>query len=155
MTTTRQTPVGVALEDGHPFRIAFALDPDISFWEIRLKPPGLDGGEAIPLTTQWNDAVHTFGFRSLVKVGDLNLVVAYDMRVVDQILAILNENGEITFHVPDGSKLNLYGALRVFDPQEMSEGARPEANVTITPSNRNSSTLAEFLPNYITAAGTD
>ena len=151
----RSTPVGLMLEDGYSTMIAFTIDPDISFSEKTVQPPGLDIGEAIEQTTMHNVTVRTFAARSLFSATEVVIVAAYDPVVYNQIIAVKGVNGLITCHYPNGDTLDFYGFLRNFIPQTHSEGAQPEANIAITPTNVNSDTGAEHVPNYTTAAGTD
>ena len=63
--TARTTPAGIMLKDGYSTKIAFAADPDVSFWEKTVKPPGIDGGDGIEQTTMHNSAYRTMRSRSL------------------------------------------------------------------------------------------
>ena len=152
--TARQVPVGIPYKDGFPTTIAFALDPDISFWEISVTPPAIEGGDPIDQTTMHNTTWRTQAPRSLASLEELSLTVAYDERCYDQILAILNENGAITVHFPDGATLAFYGYLKRFEPQENQEGERPTANITITPTNWDPDNNVEEGPVLTAAAGT-
>lgn len=134
-TTARQTPGGTKLDDGFSTKIAFAADPDVSFWEKSVKPPGIDGGDAIDTTTMHNTTWRTFAARALRTLTESSITVAYDPKVYDQIVALINVNGWITVHFPDGSILNFVGFLRSFEPGDNSEGAQPEATISITPTN--------------------
>lgn len=148
MATARTDPVGTALEDGFSSKIAFAADPDISFWEITVTPPGIDGGDAIDQTTMFNTAWRTKAARSLKELTDASLTCAYDPSVIDQIFALVNVEGLVTVHFPDTSTLDFYGYLRSFTPGELAEGERPEADVVIVCTNYNTVTGAEVAPDY-------
>lgn len=147
----RLTPVGRKLDDGHPTKIAFAADPDVSFWEKSVTAPGVDGGDAIDTTTMHNVVMRTMASRALKTLTSLELTVAYDPQVYDQIIALTNVEGLITVHFPDSSTLDFYGFLQNFEPDELVEGEQPEATVTITPTNVNPSDGSEALPNYTPA----
>lgn len=146
MPQSRTTPVGTALEDGFSTKIALAIDPDISFWEKDVTPPGVDGGDAIEQTTHFNSAWRTFAPRSLKTGTDITVVAAYDPAVYSQIVAAININGLITVHFPDGSTLDVYGYLRTFSPGNLVEGTMPEATCTFTVTNVNPATGAEAAP---------
>lgn len=154
-TTARSTPVGVALRDGHSSKIAFQADPDVSFWEKSVKPPGIDGGDPIETSTMHNTTWRTMAPRSLRTATPLTVVAAYDPRVFDQIVALVNVETGITVHFSDGSTLDFYGFLQNFEPNELAEGTHPEATITITPTNTHPTSGAEVAPNYKTASGTD
>lgn len=135
-TTARTAPAGKMLEDGYSTRIAFARDADIEFWEKTVTPPGLDGGDAIDITTMHNVTYRTMTARSLVTLTEFTITAAYDPTVYTKILNnLLNQPGSITCHFPDGSTLDFFGFLRVFEPQNHVEGTHPEATITITPTN--------------------
>lgn len=131
MATTRQTPLGTALDDGYQTLIAFAADPDVSFWEKTVTPPPVEGGDKIDVTTQHNQAWRTGAARSLKEMGEVSVTAAYDPQVYGQIIALINQNTLITVHFPDGSSLDFWGYLSSFAPSELSEGEQPEAEITI------------------------
>ncbi len=148
MATARQTPAGTALDDGFSTKIAFAADPDVSFWEKTVTPPGVEGGDAIEQTTMFNTAWRTFAARALKTLTDSSVTAAYDPKVYDQIIALINVEGLITVHFPDASTIDFYGFLKDFTPGENSEGEQPEADITIIATNINPSTGAEAAPVY-------
>lgn len=154
-TTARSTPVGVRLDDGFSTLIAFAADPDISLWEKTVKPPGLDGGEAVQTSTMHNVTYRTTAPRQLKTLTPCTMTVAYDPQVYDQIISLINVETTITCHFADGSTLDFYGFLQNFEPGECAEGAQPEATCTITPTNVVPGTSTEASFNYKTASGTD
>lgn len=153
--TSRSTPVGIKLGDGYSSLIAFAADPDVSFWEKTVQPIGLEGGEEVDTTTMHNVTVRTSAARGLQTTTPANIVAAYDPQVYDQILALVNVEGSITVHFPNGDTLDFFGFLRSFIPTVMEEGTQPEANIVIVSTNTDPSDGSEASPNYITAAGTD
>ncbi len=155
-TTTRVDPTsfGILLADGYQTTIAFQLDPDIELWEKTVQPSGFDGGDMIDQTTMFNAAFRTAAFRSLVTVTATSGVCAYDPDVYDQIKAILNLNGGVTVTFPDGSTLDLWGGLRLFEPQSLEEGSQPEANVTIEVTNFDPVNKVEAGPVMTEVSGT-
>lgn len=148
MPTTRVTPVGTALDDGFSTLIAFAADPDVSFWEKTVTPPGVDGGDAIEQTTMHNTAWRTFAARSLKTLTDVSLTAAWQPQVYDQIIALINVEGLVTCHFSDTSTLDFYGFLKDFTPGSHEEGSQPEADITIVCTNVNPVTGAETAPVY-------
>lgn len=152
-TTARTTPAGSHLKNGHPTLIAFAADPDVSFWEKTVQPPGLDGGDPIDQTTMHNDTYRTMAPRSLITMTEFQVVAAYDPAVIDQILALINVEGAITVHHPDGSTEDFFGFLRQFERSEHTEGEQPEATITIVPTNVDPSDDSEAAVNYTAPAG--
>lgn len=154
-TTARTTPAGLALTDGFSTKIAFAADPDVEFWEKTVKPPGFDGGDAIDQTTMHNTLYRVFLSRSLITLTEITLTAAYDPKVLDSIAALMNVITDITIHFPNSDTWDIYGWLRMFDPQSHEEGTQPECQITIQPSNWDPDANVEAGPNYISAAGTD
>lgn len=137
--TARSTPVGVPLEDGYQTLVTFLADPDVSFWEKAVTPPGMDGGDAINITTMHNVALRTFAAASLKTLTDGGLRVAYDPRVYPQILALINVHTTISIRFSDGTKLSFFGYLRTFEPDEVVEGQQPEATCSFSPTNTDGS----------------
>lgn len=133
--TTRETPLGIPLKDGFPTKITIEDDPDISFWEKTVQPPGLDGGDKIDISTMHNTTYRTYIPRSLKELTDGRCRVAYDPDIYDEILARINVNDVITITFPDGSTLAFWGFIRTFEPQEIAEGGQPEADVQFSPTN--------------------
>ena len=133
--TARPAPAGIKLGDGYQTLITIAADTDISFWEKTVTPPGVDGGDTIDQTTMHNTFWRTSRARSLALLTEMTTVAAYDPDVYDEVIAILNDETTITITFPDGSTLAFFGYLRVFQPNEVSEGEQPEATITIQPTN--------------------
>ena len=137
MTTTAMvTPVGTALDDGFSTKVAFAADPDVSFWERTVKPPGFDGGDPIDIHTMFNTTYLTKAPNSLIELTDVTGVAAYDPVVLDQIVALENVNGWITAHHPNNDTWDFVGFLRLFDPPEHAKGDFPLAAFTIVVTNQ-------------------
>ena len=153
-TTARVDPVGIKVDDGYQTLIAFEADPDISFWEKTVQPPGMDGEDKINTTTMHNVTWRTFASRALVSLTEASLTVAYDPDAYNQILAILNVEGSITVHFPDGSTLDFFGFLKNFEVQDHEEGAQPEANIIIEPTNYDPVNNVEAGPVLTSVAGT-
>ena len=154
-TQTRVTPVGIALCDGHATKITFAADTDVSFWEKTVQPVGVDAGDMIDITTMFNTMWMTKCFRSLKDLTDATLTVSYDPVVLDQIVALVGVNTDVTILHPNNDTWDFYGGLRSFTPQENSHGAQPEAQIVVSPTNYDPDANSENGPNYKTSVGTD
>jgi len=135
VTTARSAPGGTKLEDGYSTKIAFAADADVSLWEKTVKPPGMDGGDAIETTDMHNTDLRTMAARALKTMTTSTLNVSYDPAVYDQIDALINENGWITVHFPDLSTLDFVGYLKSFEPGDNAEGTQPTAACQIIATN--------------------
>lgn len=150
----RTTPVGIKLEDGYSTKIAFTRDVDVSFWEITVTPPGWDGGDEIDTTTMHNTRYRTKSARSLKEMTPMSASVAYDPQVLDQIRELINAEGTVTCHFPDGSSWAFYGYLKTFTPGEHSEGDMPTADIEIVPTQWDPANRAEEAPVTTSVSGT-
>ena len=94
--------------------------------------------------------------RALVTLTESNLVVFFDPNVIIANVEdkLLNQNGSITVHFPDTSTLDFFGYLRTFELQDHEEGAPPEANISITPTNFDPINNVEAGPVLTTVANT-
>jgi hypothetical protein len=152
--TARSAPSGKKLRDGFRSLVAFARDPDVSLWERSVKAPGVSGGDPIDQTTMHNDDVMTKAPQSLIEWTNGSMVCGYDPAVLGQILQLVNKEGSITVHWPDGSTLAFYGYLGTFDVQEKSKGAMPLANCEIVVTNWDPVNDVEVKPLLTSVAGT-
>ena len=151
-TTARSTPGGTKLDDGFSTKIAFSVDPDVSFWEVTVKPPGIDGGEKIDTTTMFNGALKTFAARTLKQLTDGGASAAYDPQAYLDILSLVNVEGSVTVHWPDGSTLDFYGYLNKFEPGDNTEGEMPKASINFCCTNWDSVNNLEVGPVYTAPA---
>lgn len=132
-TTARTAPVGTFLDDGFSSKIAFAADPDISFWEKTIKPFGVDGGDPIDTTTMFNTTWRTSALRQLKTGTAISGTAAFDPQVLDQLIALINVEGWFTILHPNGDTWDVVGGLKSFDPPAYSEGEFPLASFEIVP----------------------
>ncbi len=153
-STTRQTPTGIMLDDGFKTLVAFARKPAVKFWEKTIKPPGIDGGDAIDQTTQHNTAWRTKAARALKSLTDSALKVGYDPKVYTEIQDLVNLEGSVTVRFPDGSTLDFFGYLKTFEPSELQEGTSPEASITIIATNWDPVNHVEAAPVLTEVSGT-
>jgi hypothetical protein len=124
------------LFDGYSTTISFNLAPAVQLWEIEITPPGLDGGGMIDQTNMRNIDFRTRVPKALITLTEMTGVFAYDPIVYNTIKnLLLNVNGAIFVHFPDGQSLQFFGWLNEFKPNRNTEGERPTANATIIPSN--------------------
>lgn len=152
--STRTTPGGIKLKDGFSTKITFAADTDVSFWEKTVKPPGIDGGDAIEQTTMHNIAWRDMAPRQLRTLTESTTEVAYDPKVYTQIVELINRETTITVRFPDGSTLAFYGFLKGFEANDLSEGEQPTATVTIVPTNFDPTNDVEAAPVLTSVEGT-
>ena len=154
MTTSRVDPTGNMLENGFSTKIAFAADANVTFWEKSVTPPGVDGGDAIEISTMFNTTWRTKAAQSLKDLTDAGASAAWDPKVYDEIVALINVEGEITITFPDDSTLDFFGYLKSFVPGEMAEGDQPMADIVVVCTNINPNTLLESGPVFTDNSGT-
>lgn len=154
VATARQDPAGIKLDDGYRTLVTFATSPTISFWEKSITPPGLDSGDPIDTTTMHNDQWRSMAPRQLVTMTEFTMTAAYDPNIYNTILTLLGTETTVTVTFPDGSTLAFFGFLRSFEPDALTEGAQPEATITVTPTNADPVTGAEEAPVLVSVAGT-
>lgn len=152
--TARQTPAGIKLKNGHSTKIAFAADPDVSLWEIEVKPPGMDGGDAINTTTMFNSVFRTFASGNLKTLTDVTFRFAYDPNVYTQLDDLINLETAITIHYPEGTTLAFFGFLRSVEFDPLQDNVFPTGNGTITCTNCDPTTQAEEAPVLTNVPGT-
>lgn len=152
--TTRPAPGGRILRDGFSTKISFSRDTDVSLWEKTVTPPGLDGEDAIDISTMHNTDWRTFHPRSLMTMTEMSCTVGYDPACYTQLIELINAPGSITVIFPDGTTLAFYGYLRTFEPSENTEGEMPEADITIQCTNFDPINSVEAAPVITSVAGT-
>jgi hypothetical protein len=151
-TTARQTPAGIKLKNGFSSKVAFAADPDVSLWEIAVKPPGMDGGDAINTTTMFNSVFRTFAAGELKTMTDMTFRFAYDPNVITQLDDLINVETAITVHFPDGTTWAFF--LRSCEFDELQDNVFPTGNATVTCTNSDPITGAEEGPVVVNVPGT-
>jgi hypothetical protein len=81
-------------------------------------------------------------------MGDVKATVEWNPSLYTSILALINKKDTFTILFPDGSTLAFYAFLRLFEPGDLSEGNKPTATITLTPTNADPVTGAEEAPVY-------
>lgn len=154
-TTARGNPAGITLKDGYSTKLAFALLPTYSFWEKTLTPPTVDGRDAIDITTMHNDVWTTLFPRSLIALNEFTMTGSWDPNVYNHVIdTLINTNGSITVHLPDGSTIDFWGYLRIWAPDNHEEGTQPDGTITVTPTNWDDDNNVEAAPVITSVAGT-
>jgi hypothetical protein len=141
--TPRGIPTGKKLDDGYKTVICLGASPTMSLWEKTVKPPGLDGGEAVDTTTMHNTVFRTKAPRQLKDATACTFTAAYDPAMLTALLTRINVEDTITVHFPNGGSLAFFGFLQSFETADIAEGTQPEATCTITPTNQDPVTGAE------------
>lgn len=154
VATPRGTPTGIKLEDGFSTKITMSLNPTIELWEKTVKPPGLDGGDAVNTTTMHNVTYRTMAPRKLKTLTEITSTCAYDPLCYVDLLSMINRKQTLTVTFPDGTTLAFYGYLKSFEPNDVSEGNMPEATVHFVPTNADPVTGAEQAAVLVNVSGT-
>lgn len=149
----RGTPTGTMLKNGYQSLVAFTENATLGVWEKEVTPPGLDSGDKIDVTTMHNATYKTFVHQALVEVTDAGMTCAYDPGQLSALITLLtaaaSTNQLISYHYPDGSSWDVYGFLKSFTPETLSNGSHPQATVTIVHTNLdNSAVPVEIAPAY-------
>lgn len=152
--TVAGTPAGKRINDGYQTLVTFNADTDISFWIISVTAPGLDGLAPIDGVTMHNVRWRQQFPRRLITLTEFSMTVGYDPIIYTDMLELMNVNTTITVHFPDGSSLAFYGFLHSFKPGALEDGKRPEATISVTPSNADPVDCSEQPPTYTAGTGT-
>jgi hypothetical protein len=131
-------PVGNKIGDGFPIILTFANNPTLALWWKTVKPPGMQGGEAVDDTSMYNVAYNTFNPRKLKKLTPVTSTAQWDEDQYNAYFDQINKNQLISVTFPSGRVIQFWGYLQNFDPNEMSEGNDTTAAVTIMPTMKNS-----------------
>lgn len=134
--TTRQAPVGTPFDEGYQSLIAFAADPDLSFWETIVGAPGMDGGDPVPTTTMHNTSLRTFAPRHLKTLTPFQVQGKFSSGTIDQVNALINSNGWMTVKWPDETEYSFVGIVKSFTPGAAQEGNPLEGTLEIVPTNQ-------------------
>lgn len=152
--TARTTPTANMLENGYQSLITFAADANVELWEKNVTPPGVDGGDAINITTQHNQDVVTKHPNSLYEVMDGQSTCAYARILYTAIKSLINVNTTITYRFSDGGTVAVFGYLKSFTPNGMERGGQPEATIVIVHTNIDPSDKSEATYVVSAAVGT-
>jgi len=150
-------PLGV-LTDGFPTLFGFGFGPDdnidhtmgVLLCEKRLKPFGMDGGGPNDTTCMRNTRWRTKQSKRLLTLTDMTITVSYNPKVYDKLeplILTIQVNQLMFFAFPDASVVQFWGFVDAFDPHEITEGAQPEADLKVCPTNQDD-TGAEVPPDY-------
>lgn len=135
-TQTRGTPSGIYLKRGGPgCKMTFAGDTDLTIYEVTVKPWGVDGGDPINITTQWNTEVVTKAEQRLKEITDGQITFAYDPTSWIEGYGQVNTNNSTTFLWPEGSTLDVWGYLKDLDYDPLSREEMPMGTATVVATN--------------------
>jgi len=145
------------LNEGHPTIITFLGSASgglsLQLYEKEVTPPSLDGGGPNDTTTMRNTTYRTKQPKSLISLGQMSFVAAYDPAAYSGLVSILNDNQQICIEFPDHSTLTFWGWLDKFTPSRITEGTQPTAECVIECSNQNEAG-EETAPVYEAPSGT-
>lgn len=138
------------LDDGFSTYISFSEAPSLGgtkFWEKEVTPPGMSAGGANDTTTMRNTRFRTKAPKKLISMDDMDIMIAYDPAIYDDLVLMLGINQAITITYSDESTLTFWGWIDEVKPSAIVEGEQPTASLTIICSNENASKV-ETAPVY-------
>jgi len=147
-----RVPAGARLKNGFQILVVFAADPDVGLWEVDVTPPGLEGGEPVNITTQYNEDYETMAARALKTMTQGTFNAGYDPECLDQLNALINVETSITVHFPNNDSWTFYGYLKNFQPATQQQGTMPLAACQIQPTNYDPTNNVEAAPVFTAAA---
>jgi hypothetical protein len=121
----RTAPTGKRLKNGYRVSIGFSTNLTVKLWEISIKPPGIDGGDSINVTTQWESTWEAHAARALKRMTDGTFKFGYDPAFWSSIVALVNVEQTITLGLPNGGTLTFYGYAKSFEFDELQNGTMP------------------------------
>lgn len=118
----------------------------VVFLEHEVTPPGYDGGPLIEVTSMRNQRWRTFVPKALITLTKLDMKAEYDPLFYSTILAQVNLNQQMFCNFPTLTNapprsVLFWGAMNSFQPQSHKIEDLPLADVTLTPTNRNSANV--------------
>jgi hypothetical protein len=140
------------IDDGHQTLLEFsaATSGVTVFWEKEITPPGVSGNGENDTSTMRNAVYRTKAPKSLKTLTPGSFVVAYDPAILDEMIAMVQVNQQITITYPDLSTWVFWGFIDEFTPNALVEGEQPTANITVIPSNQDAAG-DEIAPVYAAA----
>ena len=144
------------LTEGFPTKITFTSDKLTSgvvtmdvMNELEVTPPGIAGGGANDTTGMRNAQFRTRHPKKLITLTPATISIKYDPAIYDEIMAMVNDNQEMTIEFSNGATLVFWGWVDSFTPEACAEGAQPTATIVIEPSNMDANNYnAEIGPVY-------
>jgi hypothetical protein len=135
--SNRTLPTGYKMPEGFKSLITCSVNPAINIWEIEVKPPGVESGEAINTTTQQNIAWRTFWLPQLKTLEQITIKFAYDADVMQtDLIGMTGPRGQtITILFPQGTKVAFYGDIMKVEFDPFKEKEFPTGTLTIVPTN--------------------
>ena len=142
----RTDPSGIKMKNGYRMLVTLGNVASAPFWEVSVKPPGVDGGDEIDTTTMHNDEWRSKAPRALKDLTNSSTKAAYDPKIWNTILSQVNVPQVITFLWPNGDLLSFYGFLKKWEPSDLTEGEMPTNDFEIVATNEDPATGAEVAP---------
>ena len=155
VTTTRVTPVGRLLKDGHSTKVAHAKDPDVSMWEVTVKPPGLVSGGRININHMHRSFWRAFAAGHMSELSNYSGTCFIDPNVYNNFITnLLHQEGSITVREPDGSTLDFFGCIDSLEPGAHTEHEAPIYDYEGFATNTDPSDGSEAGPVLTSVSGT-
>ena len=151
--TARQTPLGIWTPTGFRTKITFFHNPNISLWEVAVKPAGTTNGEPIPQDTMWNTRRNIKRPQPLIDGTPAQITFQYDPQLQSQIDALCGVETTITEAYYDGGTKAYYGYLQTVEFDPLERGQPGKGTATIIQTNWDYVNRVEAGPVWATVAG--
>jgi hypothetical protein len=142
------TTHGGALRDGYQSLLVFAVAPTVEIWEKTIKPPGVDGGDPISITTMLNIAWRTMAARALKTLTNSQFKGAFNPILYSTIISIINDEDSVSLHLPNLASVSFFGYLKSAEFDDLAEGNQPEGTFQVIPTNYDPVNHVEAGPVY-------
>jgi hypothetical protein len=150
----RSTPTAQKVDQGFKILISNSANLAVNFWEIEVTPQGVDGGDPINTSTQFNNKYHTKRPRALINAMGGKMKGQLCAGTRHEAEAMINIEGTITEHYPDGSTYAYYGYFKDVKFDAFKEGEKPTAEIEIIETDWDYVNSLEAGPTYTAASGT-
>lgn len=154
VASTRITPTAWKVDQGYRILITLAANKSIAFFEVEVTPAGVDGGDAIKTSTQFNNTYHSKRPRHLMMTDGAKVKAQLAAGTRHQCELIINVETTITETYPDGSTYAYYGFLKSVKFGSFKEGEKPDCDIEIVETDWDYVNAVEAGPVYVPTAGT-
>lgn len=129
--TVRTTPTAWKIDQGFRILVTNALNAGIALFEIEVTPGGLDNGDPIDTSTQYQTKYHVRRPRALNKADGAKIKAQLAAGTRNELDALIGKETTITEKYPDGSTYCYYGYYKSVKYDAFKEGEKPTCEVEV------------------------
>jgi len=129
--SVRVVPTSWKIDQGYRITITNSADTDVSLFEVEVTPGGLDNGDPIDTSTQFNNKYHTRRPRALMKADGAKIKAQLAAGTRKQVDLLIGVEATITETYPDGSTYCYYGYFKSVKFDTFKEGEKPMCEVEV------------------------